>query len=154
MEHKEELSKYPSLFEPGPTLHRQVLKTTTVPDTSLYDDTTTPALQLKPTSIETQKVITIFGYSPSQLEPTIAKFREYGSISDINYGKNWMDIKYANDKSVFKALSNNCKIINGEMIGVVQKSRREVPLTFGREEVFIKRESGVIGRVIKYLFGV
>lgn len=151
---EESLSTYPSLFEPGPILHRPTPKNSSIPDTSLYDESGPLPPHKKQETFGRQKTITIFGYSAANLEAIISRFRRYGAVEDINYGKNWIDLKYEDEKSMFKALSDNGKIINDEMVGVTQKYKKDgTSGILGGGGVFMKRERGAFARLFGYLFG-
>lgn len=123
-----------------------------IPEGSVYDEQPTFAFP-RGSSIP-QKAVTVFGYSASNLEHVLRKFREIGEIKDLSYGKNWIDIKYEKEKCMFLALRESGVIINGEMIGVVQKARKNTAV--GRvenTELFLKKDVGLLGRVLTYLFG-
>jgi Nup53/35/40-type RNA recognition motif len=150
---EEPLSKYPGLFDPGLVIHRPNPRNTTVPDSSLYDEQHPPQEQKKESALY-QKTVTVFGYSVRNLDRVRDRFRECGEVKEICYGKNWMDIRYEDERSMFKALSDSGTIIGGEMIGVVQRHKRE--RYFGgvwRESVFLKKKEGVFRKIFSYLFG-
>jgi len=125
-----------------------------IPENSIYDEQQPVAAQKRP-FLGLQRTVTVFGYSPQNQEEVARRFKEHGEIKEISYGKNWMDIQYKVEKSMYKALRENGGIINGEMVGVVQKSRKETThlAQYEKEQVLLKREEGVLGKIITYLFG-
>ncbi|EIJ88747.1 hypothetical protein NEPAR06_1263 [Nematocida parisii] len=127
-------------------------KTVYIPEASVYDEQ--PSLVPPRDSAILQKAVTVFGYSPANLECVLRQFRDLGEIKEISYGKNWMDIKYEKEKCMLHALQMSSQIINGEMIGVAQKARNNMGI--GRVEkssLFIKQDHGLLGRIFTYLFG-
>lgn len=75
----------------------------------------------------TENWVTIFGFTPSQLDLVLSYFVRYGQIIDKKYssnGGNWIHVKYSNRREAQTALSQNGKQISSNlMIGVV--SRRD-----------------------------
>ncbi|KAI5188816.1 hypothetical protein NEMIN01_0184 [Nematocida minor] len=123
-----------------------------IPEASVYDEQ--PAFAAPREFTISQKTVTVFGYSPSNLEHILRKFRDIGEIKEISYGKNWMDVKYEREKCMFLALQESGAIINGEMIGVVQKARKNINVgKIEKSNLLIHKEEGVLGRILTYLFG-
>lgn len=124
-----------------------------VPEISVYDEQ--PPVMYKKNPFPSQKAITVFGYSPSNLDSVLQRFKEHGEIKEINHGKNWMDIEYKSEKSIYLALKDTGTILNGEMVGVLQKNKKEIGFTHwnDKEQVFVKREEGVVTKILAYLFG-
>ncbi|KAI5189788.1 hypothetical protein NECID01_0694 [Nematocida sp. AWRm77] len=151
-EERERRQLHTKLFEEGkeqtlPNLHLHV------PETSVYDEQ--PPVMYRKNMPLSQKTVTVFGYSTGNLDSVLRRFKEHGEIKDINHGRNWMDIEYKLDKSIYQALKDTGSIQNGEMIGVLQKNKKEVGY-FNRhekEQVFVKKEEGVVTKIFTYLFG-
>ncbi|KAI5186337.1 hypothetical protein NEHOM01_1401 [Nematocida homosporus] len=149
-EGKEGIKKSPNLFEKeGPETK---YKDFYIPESSIYDSR--PSTTQKRGPIVPSRSVTVFGYSAGNLDHVMRRFKECGEIKEINYGKNWMDIQYEREKCMFTALRENGCILNGEMIGVVQKNRKDMgAIWLTEQEVLFKREEGVLTRILAYLFG-
>ncbi|XP_065214311.1 nucleoporin NUP35-like [Planococcus citri] len=69
--------------------------------------------------------VTIFGFTPSQIDLVLSYFVRYGQIVDKRYssnGGNWIHVKYSNRREAQSALSQNGKQISSNlMIGVVSR---------------------------------
>ncbi|OAG31601.1 hypothetical protein NEDG_00076 [Nematocida displodere] len=142
---------YPSLFEDSRGSEMSY-KHMYIPESSIYDEQV--PLKHKRDLHLSQRSITVFGYSATSVECVLRRFKTFGEIKDINYGKNWMDIKYDQEKQMFRALKENGTILNEEMIGVMQKNRKDVgSLRYGDDNVFAKPEEGILVRIFAYLFG-
>ncbi|KAH9386376.1 uncharacterized protein NEMAJ01_1272 [Nematocida major] len=123
-----------------------------IPEASMYDEQPSFAPLRDP--VVSQKAVTVFGYSSANLEHILRKFKGIGPIKEIHYGKNWMDIRYEAEKYMFLALQESGRIINGEMIGVFQKSRRNVPTArVENPNALLRKDTGLIERVLSYFFG-
>ncbi|KAI5159140.1 hypothetical protein NEAUS03_0053 [Nematocida ausubeli] len=127
-------------------------KSVYIPEASVYDDQ--PVLGGPRVSTVQQKALTVFGYSPSNLECVLRQFKSVGEIKEISYGKNWMDIKYEKEKCMMQALQMSSQIINGEMIGVAQRARKNIDIgSVEKSALFLKKDDGLLGRICTYLFG-
>lgn len=123
-----------------------------IPEASVYDEEPVH-MSTRGTGI-LQKSVTVFGYSPSNLEHVLEKFSGLGEIKEMSHGKNWMDIQYKRDGSMFMALQESGIVINGEMIGVVQRARKSINMErIEKSALLVNKNDGLIGRVLTYLFG-
>ncbi|KAI5181018.1 hypothetical protein NEOKW01_1259 [Nematocida sp. AWRm80] len=145
--HKE---KEPNLFESNTS---PINKKIAIPEASIYDEQPS-ALQNQHPFIQ-PKTLTVFGYSPSNLDCVLHRFKEFGEIKEISYGKNWMDIKYEKENCIYRALQESETILNGEMIGVIQKNRKGIGAlqNYTKAQAFAKKEDGLIIKIFTYLFG-
>lgn len=123
-----------------------------IPEASVYDEQ--PARREIREGAVSQRSVTVFGYSPENLEHVMDRFRKIGEIKEISHGKNWMDIKYCRDKSMFQAMQESGSIINGEIIGVAQRGRKSVLMDKLEGNALLANNSeGIISKIFTYLFG-
>ncbi|KAI5171739.1 hypothetical protein NEFER03_1044 [Nematocida sp. LUAm3] len=149
-EKRKENKKNPILFERF--REESGNKNIFIPEESIYDDCSSSSY--KNNQMSFQRSVTVFGYSQENMDSIIRRFKAYGEIKEINYGKNWIDIKYEKEKPIYTALRENGSIINGEMVGVLQKNRKDISAPWVNDQsVLVKKEEGLISRFLSYLFG-
>lgn len=117
-------------------------KTSNIPENTLYEE---PLLvQKKPN----KKYLTVFGFSPSNLDNVIKKIKETLQFDHVEYGKNWVNVMIQNEKDACKLLKLNTCFINGEIIGVFRESYGVIE----DKDVFL-RKKGLFSKVLGYFFG-
>lgn len=121
-----------------------------IPDASIYDSH--PEKVVRNIPVSAHKTVTIFGYAPENTNCVLQWAQGHGQITEVSYGKNWMDIRYEKEAYIYNALQGNGTILNGEMIGVMQKHRRGLGAR-KHQEVFSADQKGLLSRIFVYLFG-
>lgn len=125
-----------------------------IPEGSMYDEEPVRREIGEKQGVRSYRSVTVFGYTAENMEHVMKKFEEFGEMEGISHGKNWVDIEYKREKSMFQAMQESGSIINGEMIGVAQRARKSICVdTVEKSMLFAEKREGMISKVLTYLFG-
>lgn len=147
---EQEERKQPALFAEELENAQAKYSISYIPEASIYDSHAEKIVRNPPVSAH--KTVTIFGYAPENTTCVLRWAQGHGHISEISYGKNWMDIRYEKESCIYNALLGNGTILNGEMIGAMQKHRRSLGAR-KYQEIFSTDQKGLLSRLFIYLFG-
>lgn len=95
-----------------------------------------------------KKYVTVYGFSPDNLDVVLEMVKSCGEISEVEYGKNWVNVLFLNEEDVRKCLRMNTTMVEDEIIGVFRQGGGVVD----DRDIFVRRK-GVFSSIMEYLFG-
>jgi hypothetical protein len=117
-------------------------KQTQIPQNTLYEE---PLLSQRRPS---KKFVTVYGFSPDNLGAVMERARACGSIAEVEYGKNWVNVLYDTDEGMMKCLRLNTCMVEDEIIGAFRQNGGVLE----NRDIFV-RKKGIFTVMMEYLFG-
>ncbi|KAH9411895.1 hypothetical protein HK407_02g03390 [Ordospora pajunii] len=138
---------HPSLFRrkcraEGPADMELDIKPAPIPQNTLYEEPLVSQHRVK------KRYVTVYGFTPANLEAVLDMIRSCGDILEIEYGKNWVNVLFGGEEGIKKCLRMNTSIVGEEMIGVFRQGGGVVD----DKDIFV-RHKGVFTSIMEYFFG-
>jgi hypothetical protein len=113
-----------------------------IPQNTLYEE---PLLsQRKPS----KKFVTVYGFSPENLGAVMERVKACGNITEVEHGKNWINILYESEECMMRCLRLNACMVEDEIIGAFRQSGGVLE----NADIFV-RKKGIFTVIMEYLFG-
>ncbi|AFN83265.1 hypothetical protein EROM_070140 [Encephalitozoon romaleae SJ-2008] len=117
-------------------------KSTSIPQNTLYEEPLVSQHRVK------KKYVTIYGFTPRNLDAVIDAVKSCGDVLEVEYGKNWINVLFDNEESIKRCLRLNTTMIEDEIIGAFRQGGGIIE----DHDIFV-RKKGVFTSIMEYLFG-
>lgn len=118
------------------------MKQVEIPQNTLYEE---PLVSQRRAQ---KRYVTIYGFTADNLEAVLEMARSCGEITEIEYGKNWVNVVFDGEEGVKRCLRQNTTMVGDEIVGVFRQGGGIVE----DRDIFV-RKKGVFACVMEYLFG-
>nr|AGE96385.1 hypothetical protein ECU07_0210 [Encephalitozoon cuniculi] len=117
-------------------------KSASIPQNTLYEEPLVSQHKAR------KRYVTIYGFTPGNLNAVMDAAKSCGDILEVEYGKNWINVLFDNEDSIKRCLKLNTAVVEDEIVGAFRQGGGIIE----DWDIFV-RKKGVFTSIMEYLFG-